>query len=163
MYWSCKGLGIIANLYKSLVKRKVNFKLFIAGKGPQSYKLIDKLSKISKRNFVWKGWVNNIYSFFNQIDLLIIPSKYDSCPNLLLEGLNSNKMMFASNIAAHKEIIKNKELIFPINNIELLVTKIIKLKKSKKYQNKIKSTILNTRKKNQFNWDKKFYRLITKC
>ena len=48
MYWSCKGLGIIVNLYKSLVKRKVNFKLFIAGKGPQSYKLIDKLSKISK-------------------------------------------------------------------------------------------------------------------
>ena len=163
MYWSCKGLGIIVNLYKSLVKRKVNFKLFIAGEGPQSFKLIKKLSKISEKNFVWKGWVNNIYLFFNKIDLLIIPSKYDSCPNLLLEGLNFNKMMFASNIAAHKEIIKNKELIFPINNIEMLVTKIIKLKKSKKYQNKIKSTILNTRKKNQFNWDKKFYRLITKC
>ena len=163
MYWSCKGLGVIVNLYKSLVKRKVNFKLFIAGKGPQSYKLIEKLSKISKQNFVWKGWVDNIYSFFNQIDLLIIPSKYDSCPNLLLEGLNSNKMIFASNIAAHKEIIKNKELIFSINNIDLLVKKIIKLKKSKKYQYKIKSIVLNTRKKNQFNWDKNFYRLIKKC
>ena len=66
---------------------------------------------------------------------------------MLLEGLNSTKMMFASNIAAHKELIKNKELIFSINNIDLLVKKIIKLKKSKKYQYKIKSTVLNTRKK----------------
>ena len=50
---------------------------------------------------------------------------------MLLEGLNSNKMMFASNIAAHKEIIKNKELIFSINNIDQLVKKIIKLKNQK--------------------------------
>lgn len=163
MYWSCKGLDIIVNLYNQLIKRKIDFKLLIAGKGPHANKFKNELSKISKENFYWIGWVNNIYSFFGNIDLLVVSSKYDSCPNLLLEGLNANKILFASNISAHKEIIKSNELIFNINKINLLVSKIENIKKSNKEQNKIQKIINKTKNNNIFDWDAKFSQIIKKC
>jgi len=102
-------------------------------------------------------------NFFKKIDLLIIPSNYDSCPNLLLEAISNKKFLFASNISAHNEILKSKDLLFSINKIDLLVNKILKLKKSSKFQTKIKNKVSLRLRNYSFDWDRKFSELVKQC
>lgn len=105
----------------------------------------------------------NISLFFKKIDLVIIPSKFDSCPNLLLEAISYRKIIFASNIMAHKEILKNNEFTFDINKIDELKNKILKFQSSIDYNENLKKKIVHTYVKNNFNWDKKFLELVEKC
>ena len=163
MFWNCKGLDVVVKFYRELSKRNIKFKLLIAGDGPHSNLLIKELNNISKNNFTWLGWVKNIDLFFNKLDLLIIPSKYDSCPNLLLEAISKNKILFASDIPAHKEILKIDEFLFSINSMKKLIDKILKFQKSNIYKKKLKNKIYLIKKKNIFDWDKKFVELIHKC
>ena len=163
MYWSCKGLSIIVDLYKKLIKENIDFDLLLAGDGPHTQKLVSKLDKISSKKFKWLGWVKDISLFFKKIDLVIIPSKFDSCPNLLLEAISYRKIIFASNIMAHKEILKNNEFTFDINKIDELKNKILKFQSSIDYNENLKKKIVNAYVKNNFNWDKKFLELVEKC
>lgn len=163
MYWSCKGLETILEIYKELVNRKIFFKLEIAGKGPQEFKLKLGLDSISDKHYKWNGWVYNIDNFFDKIDILIVPSLYDSSPNLVFEALQKKKIIFASNINAHKEILKYNELLFSKKNIQNLITRIEKVNKSKIYKKNIKNKILNRKNNFSFNWESKFYDLIKKC
>lgn len=163
MYWSCKGLGVIVNIYKKLVRNEKNFKLHLAGTGPQAEKLKICLKKISSKNYVWHGWVNNIHKFFEKIDILIIPSLYDSSPNLLFEALQNKKLIFATDIGAHREILKYNELLFSKKNIKNLTDKIIKVKNSKSYKINLEKKIFNAKKRSTFDWETKFSELIKKC
>ncbi len=163
MYWNCKGLGVIVKLYEQLIRKEKNFKLHLAGAGPQAQKLKNCLHEISSQNFIWHGWVNNIHKFFEKIDILIIPSLYDSSPNLLFEALQNKKLIFATNISAHKEILKNDNLLFSSNNIGNLVLRINRLHSSKNYRLNLERKLLNVKKKFTFNWEKRFSRLVKKC
>lgn len=63
------------------------------GAGNQSkdidqYKIFENI-KIFDKN-------SNIELFFNSIDILIIPSKFEGCPNVLFEGLLRNKLCIIS-------------------------------------------------------------------
>ena len=163
MYWSCKGLGVIVKLYKQLVRNEKIFKLHLAGTGPQAKKLKKCLNKISSKNYIWYGWVNNIHQFFEKIDILIIPSLYDSSPNLLFEALQNKKLIFATDISAHREILKYNELLFSKKNIKNLISKIVKIKKSKIYKINLEKKIFNAKKKSTFDWEKKFFELVKQC
>ena len=163
MYWSCKGLETILEIYKELVDKKIFFKLEIAGKGPQEFKLKSALHSVSDQHYKWNGWVNNIDNFFNKIDILVVSSLYDSSPNLLLEALQKKKIIFASNISAHKEILKYNELLFSKKKIKNLITRIEKINKSEIYKKNIEKKILNRKKNSTFDWELKFYELIKKC
>lgn len=163
MYWSCKGLGIIEILYRELTKQGKKFELHIAGDGPQAIKLKKRLSKISKDQFKWHGWVNNIDIFFQKIDLLIIPSLYDSSPNLLFEAIEQDKIVLASKINAHNEILGYDELLFSNKDINDLIDRIEKISFSKIYRTKIEKKISKIKKKFSFDWDKEFYKLVKKC
>ena len=160
MYWSCKGLENIIKLYKELVHKKILFKFEIAGKGPHEIRLRSALNKISNKHFTWNGWVNNIDNFFDKIDLLIVPSLYDSSPNLVLEALQKKKIIFASDINAHREILKDNDLLFSTKNTKHLSDKILKYKKSKNYKKRLQKKINIIKKDFTFNWEKKFSTLV---
>lgn len=163
MYWSCKGLGVIVKLYNELVRNEKNFKLHLAGDGPQAKKIKQHLSKISSKNYIWNGWVNNVHKFFEKIDILIIPSLYDSSPNLLFEALQNEKIIFATDISAHREILKDNELLFSKKNIKNLISKITRIKNSKIYKINLEKKILDAKKKSTFDWETKFSELVKKC
>ena len=98
-----------------------------------------------------------------KIDVLIIPSLYDSSPNLLFEALQNKKLVFASDISAHKEILKNDNLLFSSKNVENLVLRINRLHSSKNYKLDLDQKLLDVKKEFTFNWEKRFSRLVKKC
>ena len=163
MYWSCKGLETIHRVYEKLVKINFLFGLEIAGSGPQELKLINGLNKISNKHYKWNGWINNIDNFFDKIDVLIVPSLYDSSPKLIFEALQKNKIIFASDISAHREILKKEELLFSKNNLKSLIKRIMRIKNSRAYKKKLEKKIFELKKNHTFDWEKKFSKFVKKC
>jgi hypothetical protein len=162
MFWSCKGLD---NIIKIINCSKKNYPInyLIAGDGPNLDLLKNKIDPLSINKIIFLGWQNNIINFLKKIDILIVPSNFDSNPNMVLEALSCEKIVLATNIDAHRAILKNKELLFNKNNIKLLYEKLFKIKNNLIYRKKIFKIIKEIKFKNTFDWDNYFYKIIEKC
>jgi glycosyltransferase involved in cell wall biosynthesis len=100
-----KNLGCLLKALPSIESR-FKWELAICGEGeeqPETLKLIDKL-KIGDRVKLL-GYCTEIYSIMQKADVLILPSKYEGMPNILLEALEIGLPCIVSNIPAHANII----------------------------------------------------------
>ncbi len=126
-----------------IIKNKIKFKCLIIGKGIYLKDLKNFINKNKMKNQVkLLNWQNNPFKYLNSSDLLILTSKYEGLPNVLLEALSLKKFVISSDCkTGPKEILdhgKGGEL-FKIGNYKELSDKIIKYSKNKKkYSKKIK-------------------------
>ena len=110
-----------------------------------------------------KDKTSNIITEYTNSDLVLLPSKYEGFPNVILESFSLGKLCLASNIAENKNLIKNNQngFLFDLNELENLYQMIIQIKSMKsdklaqitknareealKYSNKnIEKTIIHT-------------------
>lgn len=128
----------IALLIKSMIYLPDNYFLFIAGDGNSTYKnylqkLITTLNLQDR--IILKGWLDNKSRdlFFNDIDLLCMPSVYECFGNTAAEAIARGKPVIVSNKTGISEVIKTfnaglvikptvkniyKSIIFIIDNLE---------------------------------------------
>ncbi|WDP88912.1 MAG: glycosyltransferase family 4 protein [Desulfobacter sp.] len=160
LWWECKGIGVFVDALE-ILKDKLDFKAVIGGAGPDSERLGSYITKMGLNDVVVRlGWIDNVKQFFNQIDLIVIPSKYDSCPNVVLEVVSSGVPVLASDIPAHKELLSFKELLFESCNSQNLANKIIalaanpdKLALNRKLMSARKTAL-------SFNWDNEIVKIL---
>ncbi len=129
-------------LIKSLkkIKNKIKFKCLILGRGIylndiKNFIVENKMSKQVKLI----NWQNNPYKYINSSDLLILTSKYEGLPNVLLEAITLKKFIISSNCkTGPKEILDNGKggILFKMGNYNDLSKKIIDYSKNKKKYNK---------------------------
>ncbi len=113
MYKYCKGLDIFVDCCH-LLEAKYCISVLTAGSGPDELFIRDELNKISG-NYFHYGWLGDLRKILDKCDILVIPSRYDSCPNLLLEAISRNSpRIMASNINAHSELLQREDLLFDI-------------------------------------------------
>ena len=113
----------------NIIKDKIKFKLLIVGDGANKSKIIDfiYLNKLHK-NVKLKKYQANPYPLIKKSDLLILSSKYEGLPNILLEGITLKKFIISSNCnTGPKEILDNGRygLIFNVGNEKELASKIL--------------------------------------
>lgn len=75
-------------------------------------------------NIKFKGFINNIKMYLDQIDVVVLTSIVpDSLPTVLIEGLSKGKVLIASDVGGVREIIDDSygNIIIPPNNVEALV------------------------------------------
>jgi glycosyltransferase involved in cell wall biosynthesis len=85
--------------------------LFLFGIGPDESRLKEQVDKIGLEDrVIFKGWVkpDDIWS---NIDLLLVPSLHEGCPNSVLEAMENNIPVLASKIPEHEEILPPSQLI----------------------------------------------------
>lgn len=159
LYLRAKSLDIFIKIIYEL-KKNFSIKVVTAGSGPDESYFTENLKNImGYKSYKHLGWVKNIDNFFSKVDILIIPSRYDSCPNFVLEAINiPNIRIIASDIPAHKELLMKKDFLFPINDIKKIKHKFKKIisldnQKYESYINDIKS-------KYTFEWEEKVFKLI---
>lgn len=125
-----------------LINNKIKFRSIIVGRGVyfnqiKKYILNNKMSKKVK----FLGWQNNPFKFLRSSDLLVLTSKYEGLPNVLLEAVSLKKFIISSNCkTGPKEILDNGKggELFKIGNSMQLSNKIITYSKNKKkYEKKI--------------------------
>ena len=129
----------------NLIKKKINFKLCIIGKGDQKENLLNYIKeKKMEKNVKLAGYKKNIYPFYRKADLFILSSLYEGLPNTLIEANYFDLKIISSNCkTGPQEILKpNKS------------SKLFKVGDFKELSKYILLTKYNRRKK--FNIDKRF-------
>ena len=151
----------------NLIKNKIDFEAILVGSGTYKTKLSNFISK-NKLNDKIKliNFAENPYPVIRQTEILILSSKYEGLPNVLLEAQVLKKFIISSNCpTGPREILLNGKggLLFEVGNFRELANKILYYNKNKK--NLIKLVNQGYIKLNRFNYNlnlKKYLELIKK-
>lgn len=123
-----KGILPVADFFA-----KTDLPFVIAGDGPQKEQLLKIIKDQSNCSFIGLLKNENIGVFFDQIDVLIIPSYEESGPLVGLEAMAAGKIIISTKVGAMQERLNTlKSFWF---NIEDLTTLQIVIDEVKKIQN----------------------------
>jgi glycosyltransferase involved in cell wall biosynthesis len=123
------GVGRLApvkgfhTLITALSRVDFDFKLNIVGDGEQKEELLSLIKLYGLENKIeLVGFVRNVQDYIYNSDLQIISSSEEGLSLALIEGIFYAKVLIATDIANHKEIL-GEELVFD-NNIDAFVNKL---------------------------------------
>ena len=141
----------VDTLIKAFSKPKIHKKwLVIAGRGKEKGRLmrmVEELSILSITTFV--DWTDEVNKLLNCIDLLVLPSEYEGCPNIILEAMGAEISFLASDVRGTREIVPKSQRFTYRDDVEL--AKLIMLQH--KTEIDFKSQVNN--KKFIFNWEER--------
>lgn len=139
-----KGFDILVHSLAVLKKRKVDFVAKFGGFVSGSDNYLVSLKKIIKqkgltRKIEFLGKVTDKKSFYESIDMLIVPSRAEPFGIVILEGFKYSVPIISSETNGAKILIQNNEngLTFPIGNHIELAKRIELLIKHKDFANKL--------------------------
>ena len=104
-----------------------NFKVLIAGDGVERKKLEKIAENLNiKEKVFFLGYVEEISNFYGLIDVLVVPSKFESFGISVIEAQACGVPVIVSNVGALNELIKNEEngLLFEFADEKDLAEKI---------------------------------------
>ncbi|QIL50798.1 glycosyltransferase [Weissella coleopterorum] len=96
--------------FKKVLLKKPNARLWILGDGKmrQDLEKLTVILNIEKYVVFW-GFNDNPQEFLQKSDVFVHPSYFEGQPMVLLEALNQNALVVASNITANVAVIGNQE------------------------------------------------------
>lgn len=151
-----KGCDIFLSAIKQLTDKGVYCKAYIAGDGILLEKYKEEYRDYQNINFI--GRISNPVEFIADKDIVVVPSRADSCPNTVLEALYNNIPVIASNVGGIPEILKLNEFLFEPNKDSLEEKLIYYLDKEKLKQLSKKQKLITQDLK--FDWVKNIYNII---
>ena len=124
------------------VKDKVKIKLLIIGEGDQKLNLISFIQQNNLEKIVKiKDRIENPFPYILKSEIMILSSRFEGLPNILLEALTLKKFIISSNCpTGPSEILDSGKggFLFEVENFKDLGKKILTYKKQKAKCNKIK-------------------------
>ena len=111
-----KGHDLLLEAAKCLIQDGENISFWIIGGGKELdfYK-----KKYSSSKIIFWGHQDNPIQFVKRCDLMIVPSKADSCPNTVLEALFNYVVVIGSRAGGIPELLKDDEALFDISAEDL--------------------------------------------
>jgi len=129
-----KGIDIMLKVVKRLSKKQKNIKLLLVGEGPEKekYQEIAKSYGI-KDNVLFKSWRKDIPNIMKSADILLLPSRGEGLPGIVMEAMASGLPVVASNIPCIPDLIDDKKTGFlckqdDLNEFSKAVKKLAKSK-----------------------------------
>ena len=135
-----KSLDTIIKAFALFLKKNKDWRLIIAGKGPEEnyLKMLANKLEISS-NIDWLGFKKNLIPFYSTSKIFCLPSIFEGMSNSLLEALSFNLKCIVSDSIIHKEDpLKDFVTTFKQNDHIDLYKKLIEIK------------ISNTKKESKF-------------
>ncbi len=135
-----KGHEMLFDIAAILKEKNIDFHLYLAGEGEkevQLKKLVEKLEL--KNNITFLGFVKNIKSFMQGIDVFLLTSEWEGFGYVLAEAMACRKPSVAFNISSNPELIQDEEngyLITPFDK-EDFAGKLIMLANDKDLREKL--------------------------
>lgn len=126
-----KGIDTFLKSANELKNEKIIF--LIAGSGEEKDKYINYKVQNNLDNLYFLDHINDIYSFYNSIDINTLTSLSESFPYALLEGALMKKTTIASSVGGIPEMIESREsgLLFDREDYKKLAALILEIKGDK--------------------------------
>lgn len=158
-----KGAIYLLEAINGIIKSKLNIELDMYGYGPNK-KMFSKF--INDRGIDDKVTIHDkMVEPIKQIgryDLMIVPSIYDSYPNVILESIFVGTPVLASKNSGMEAILKYDELLFNTGDSNDIENKILGLLKSQEQYRKIKELCNIRANEHDFIWTDRFENIIDK-
>ena len=133
---------------------KLSFQIIGDGKHLSEFK-----SGCSFDNVFYWGRLDNPISILKSCDLLIVPSRADSCPNTVLEALYNQVDVLGARKGGIPEILTNENLLFELNSNEL-ASIIIKYITDENFRAVLRTEESIIRQKLTFDWGNRVRELL---
>ena len=122
-----KGHKYLIDLATILKNTTQNFKIIIAGEGESKDELVKLAEKSGlKESVTFLGFISDIKSFLNEIDIFVLPSIWEGFGFAIVEAMIAEKPVIAFNITSNPEIIIDTETGFLVEfpNVEQFAEKV---------------------------------------
>lgn len=101
-----KGVDLLLQALAKLSARQAHWRAEIAGDGPELVRLQADCDQLGLGNRVrFRGQVHDIASVYKELDLVVIPSRSEGLPNVLLEAMRYDIPVVATNVGAIPDIL----------------------------------------------------------
>ena len=124
-----------------MIKNKVNVKLLIMGYGTNKIKISNFIKKNKLQKYIRIiSFKKNPFNYLRKADILVLTSRYEGLPNVLLEAQVLKKYIISTNCpTGPKEILENGKLgtLIKIGDYKTLSDVILNFKKNKVVKKKI--------------------------
>ncbi len=139
-----KGQSIIIELAKRVELSYPSIHFILVGGGDDELMLKEMAKNL--KNITFEGFVNNVNDYISIFDIFLFPSRNEGLGSILLDVINNNVPIVASNVGGIPDIIEDKKngLLFDISDIANLEKIIIDLSKN---QEKREQLTLNAKQK----------------
>ncbi len=108
----------LLNIWKKFSKNNTNVSLHLIGDGPLQKTIIEEVHKSKLDNVEFYGWVNNPLDYISKADMLILPSKIEGLPAVILEAMFVKTPVVAYNVGGISEVLQHKITGFLINDFD---------------------------------------------
>lgn len=134
-FYAYEGIDLTIKALAKVVKDRPDVHLLLVGGGPQENNLKVLVSSLSlEKHVTFTGRVPHevVGKYYSLVDLLVYPRKSMRLTELVtplkpLEAMAQGKLLMASDVGGHHELIKDKETgyLFKADNVDELANKII--------------------------------------
>ena len=108
-----KGIMLLLQALLLLRGRSGDLRLTVAGTGEYAERVALFVAEHRLAEQVClQGWVNDSVALMRSSDLLVVPSLYDSFPNVIIEALCVGLPVIAAKVAGIPEMLRYPELLF---------------------------------------------------
>lgn len=103
--------GVIAALAR--IAHDVSFAAVVCGDGPHRRRLERMARELGvAHRVVFTGYVSNLWDLMKRADALVSLSRFEGCPNVVLEAMACGCPLIVSDIPAHREILDERSALF---------------------------------------------------
>lgn len=151
-----KGCDIFLEAIAELIDEGIPLKGYIAGDGKLFNDYKEKYRKYTQIYFL--GRIKNPSEFVKQMDLTVVPSRADSCPNTVMEALYNDVPVIGTRCGGIPEILKDDKALFA-PDIQELKNRILFFMEEKN-RNDLINRQKNRKEELCFDWVKKIADLL---
>ena len=138
-FYSYEGLSLLLDAIPRVVETRKDIAVLLVGGGPEEERLKTKCSELGISEYVhFTGRMphDEIQDYYNLVDIFVYPRQSMRLTNLVtplkpLEAMAQGRVVVASDVGGHKELIRDKEtgILFKAGDKEALALSIVDLLK----------------------------------
>jgi glycosyltransferase involved in cell wall biosynthesis len=103
----------LENLLIALSLVDTAFTAILCGDGPLRPALEELAAELGiKSRVIFTGYVSNLWSLMKRADAFLFLSRFEGCPNVVLEAMACGCPLIVSDIPAHREILDDRSACF---------------------------------------------------
>lgn len=160
-YDTRKGALFLLKAFNLLKDKDLDLELHLYGGGNERIGLLEYAKKKEITNKVHiHGKLENPISSLGGYDLMIIPSVYDSYPNVILEALFTGTPVIGSDNSGMKSILEYDELLFKTGNPQDIAEKIEALYNNNELYQSVYKLCRERAEFHDFSWPGEFEKVL---
>ena len=121
-----KGLDLLLQVAPELLQQHPTMRFVVVGEGPMQSQVEQCKDRLPAGRMICLPWQSDVWPLYAGADIVVLPSRYEGMPNVVLEAMAAGRCVLAANVEGVSELLGSQlaRQSFPRENIASLKTKL---------------------------------------